>query len=98
MTVREIYEGAEELFVGGKITLEEFEETVDIDLDVLDTNIWTPCKKRLPNKSGEYLITTKSGKVSVDHYYANDTNIFGKTWGKNIEPLAWREFPESYTA
>lgn len=58
---------------------------------------WIPCKTRLPEESGTYLVSGKwgSGKVDVgDCVYLKEDGYFDTAW--NFDVLAWMQLPESY--
>ena len=58
---------------------------------------WIPCSERLPEESGEYLVSGKweSGKVAVgDCEYLAEDGYFSTAW--NFDVLAWMPLPECY--
>lgn len=58
---------------------------------------WIPCKTRLPEESGTYLVSGKwgSGKADVgDCVYYKEDGYFDTAW--NFDVLAWMPLPESY--
>ena len=58
---------------------------------------WIPCSERLPEKSGEYLVSGKWGddKVSVGHCeYLVEDGYFSTAW--NFDVLAWMPLPEPW--
>lgn len=58
---------------------------------------WIPCKERMPNKDGAYLVSGRwaSGKESVgDCDYSKEDGYFHTAW--NFDVLAWCELPEPY--
>lgn len=52
---------------------------------------WTPCSKRLPEESGNYLVCDEYGHVFTHWFWtAND-------WGaSNGQIIAWMPLPEPY--
>lgn len=59
-------------------------------------NLWIPCKKRLPEKEGFYLLTvvTETGKKVVIARPYNGRGGFCDT--NNNKVIAWRNLPEPY--
>lgn len=56
---------------------------------------WIPCSERMPDKSGEYLITIKwedGSEIYFSWFYLRD-----RCWSyRNANVVAWMELPEPY--
>ena len=56
---------------------------------------WIPCSERMPDKSGEYLITIKwedGSEIYFSWFYLRD-----RCWSyRNANVIAWMELPEPY--
>ena len=59
---------------------------------------WIPCKERLPDKTGKYLVTTANGATYWDRFYADDQTWGHETSGRRYKGKhkAWMELPEPY--
>lgn len=56
---------------------------------------WIPITEKLPEKSGDYLISTKSGYVGVAKW---GFGLYKGGWNGNCKHciLAWQELPKAY--
>ena len=77
-------------FENGLICLEDI-----IDFVRADATRWIPCSERLPEDEGYYLITEKSGFVTIDYFRVLllpyiDVREF------STNAIAWMPLPEPY--
>ena len=74
------------------------EEALDMAifaLKKLEQDRWIPCKERLPEEDGWYLITEKTDGVKVQEGYFCRTRDGEPYWGY-LHVTAWRPLPAPY--
>ena len=59
---------------------------------------WIPCKERLPEYDGEYMVTKKTFGWNCEEYAETDIARYEKKngWHKADQVIAWMPLPEPY--
>lgn len=55
---------------------------------------WIPCSEKLPEKSGEYLVTIDDGSVVITQFADDVGFLIG--YPSELEVVAWEPLPEPY--
>ena len=99
MTYKEIYEKAANMLDRGKITLGDFNKMVEpLNSEVQSEPNWIPVTERLPERSGDYLITRdviegyEKEACSIDYFEADTLDWDG--YGDLV--TAWMPLQEPY--
>lgn len=76
--------------------LGDFIKTLDPSGGIMKNRKWIPCSERLPEKSGEYLVSYRL----FDGDIQTRTELFvGGEWGNEyVDHIAWMPLPEPYKA
>lgn len=76
-------------------------ETIALEnaIKELEQTRWIPCSERLPEESGDYLVTTKwKGSYSGDVYIETNMAVYrkkSKEWDC-VDVIAWAPIPQPY--
>lgn len=77
----------------------QFSEALDIAIKALEQTRWIPCSERLPEESGDYLVTTKwKGSYSGEVYIETNMAVYrkkSKEWDC-VDVIAWKPLPQPY--
>lgn len=74
------------------VTDEAISDAYAMAIKALEAQEWVPCKERLPEEDGLYLVTTSKGQVQV-HVFNHNGNS-EEYWMRCNK--AWKPLPEPY--
>lgn len=79
--------------------MEKEKQALTMAIQALESQRWIPVRERLPEESGDYLVTTKwKGNYSGDVYIETNMAVYrkkSKEWDC-VDVIAWMSLPEPY--
>lgn len=81
--------------------IEKTIKALDMAIEALKAQEWTPCSKRPPSDSGNYLITGTDFRLGyVGKHIVTTADFYAKAkrWNSIVDVIAWMPLPETYKA
>lgn len=72
----------------------ELAEEMDVAKNAITT--WIPCRERLPEEKGDYLVTCNDGKVRVWWFVVEEDFKCWRIGVHKLKPIAWQPLPQPY--
>ncbi len=74
----------------------EAKEALEIAIQNLERNVWTPVSKKLPDKDGDYLVTFSSGRVDICPFAKDLYAVDDYDFADRKNQSGWYDYDRDY--